>query len=193
MTNPVAQVFTQKEADFFNAEVRAKTEEHRKSLLTPRPKPQELPVMTYANCYEARDARHAFELQPDAEKNLADAHAEQFEISELIAAMEKILASNPTDAERRKLEGYEERKKPSLPGILDEYFHVDGNLDRCRADLAAVEAKLPRLEYEAARYLQVKKSLAPWPWVRINRERNAAFDRQEAVNGRRPVKRGVML
>ena len=131
--------------------------------------------------------------QPDAEKNLADAHEEQFELCELIRKMEAILASNPTEHERRKLEGYEERKKPSLPGFLDEYFHVDGNLDRCRADLAAVEAKLPRLEYEAARYLQVKKSLAPWPWIRINRERNAAFDRQEVVNGRRPLKRGVML
>jgi hypothetical protein len=192
MLNP-ATAFTEEQARPWNAEVRAGGEAHRKSLLTPRPKPQDLPLIVYANCYEARDARHAFEAQPDAEKNLADAHEEQFELCELIRKMEAILASNPTEHERRKLEGYEAKDTPSLPGILDTYHHVDGNLDRCRADLAAVEEKLPRLEYEAARYLQVKKSLAPWPWVRINRERNAAFDRQEIVNGRRPVKRGVML
>jgi hypothetical protein len=187
-----AHMFTPEQATAFNTEVRQKSEAHRASLTTPRPKPQDLPLIAYANCYEARDARHAFEEQPDAERNLAEAREEQFELCELIAGMEAILASNPTEHERRKLLGHEERKKPSLPGILDEYFHVDGNLDRCRADLAAVEAKLPRLEYEAARYLQVKKSLAPWSWVRINKERNAAFDRQEVLNGRRP-KRGVML
>ena len=170
-----ANIFTVEQADAFNAEVNSKLDKHRASLLTPRPKPQELPVITYANCYEARDARHAFEEQPDAEKNLADAHEEQFDLCELIRSMEAILASNPTEHERRKLEGYEAKDTPSLPGILDTYHHVDGNLDRCRADLASLEAKLPRLEYEAARYLQVKKSLAPWSWVRINRERNADF------------------
>jgi hypothetical protein len=159
-----ANIFTVEQADAFNKKVRAGGEAHRKSLLTPRPKPQDRPLTVYANCYEARDAKHTHEAQPDAEKNLADAHEEQFDLCQLIASMEAILASNPTEHERRKLEGYEDRKKPSLPGFLDEYFHVDGNLDRCRADLAAVEATLPRLEYEAARYLQVKKSLAPWPW-----------------------------
>ncbi len=182
-----ANIFTVEQADAFNKKVRAGGEAHRASLLTPRPKPQDLPLIVYTNCYEARDARHAFEEQPDAEKNLADAHEVQFEVSELISSMEMILSSNPSEQEKRKLLGYEQKKSPSLPGILDERFHVDGNLERCRADLAAVEAKLPRHEYEAARYLQVKKSLAPWPWVRINRERNAAFDRQEVVNGRRYV------
>jgi hypothetical protein len=188
-----AHMFTVEQATPFNTEVRQKMEAHRASLLTPRPKPQDLPLIVYANCYEARDAKHTHEAQPDAEKNLADAHEEQFELCELIRSMEAILASNPTEHERRKLEGYEERKKPSLPGFLDEYFHVDGNLDRCRVDLAAVESNLPRLEYEAARYAQVRASLAPWPWVRINRERNAVLDRQTIVNGSMPLKRGRPL
>jgi hypothetical protein len=188
-----ANIFTVEQADAFNAEVTAGMDAHRARLAAPRPKPQELPLITYANAYEACDARHAFEAQPDAERILADAHAEQFELCELIAAMEAVLASNPTEHERRKLEGYEERDSPSLPGILDTYHHVDGNLDRCRADLADLESKLPRHELRAAEYVRVKKSLAPWPWHRINRERNAALDRQVIVNGSLPQKRGRSL
>ena len=188
-----ANIFTVEQANAFNAEVRSKMEAHRVSLAAPRPKPQDLPLIVYANCYEARDARHTFEAQPDAEQILAVEHEEQFELCELIAAMEMVLNSNPTDHERRKLEGYEERDSPSLPGILDTYHHVDGNLDRCRADLAEVEARLPRLEARAAEYVRVRKSLAPWPWIRINRERNAELDRQIVVNGSMPLKRGRPL
>jgi hypothetical protein len=188
-----ANIFTVTQANAFNAEVRSKMESHRATLAAPRPKPQELPLITYANCYEAQVARYTFEEQPDAEKILAVEHEEQFSLCELIAAMERVLASNPTDHERRKLEGYEEKDMPSLPGILDTYHHVDGNLDKCRADLAEVEARLPRLELRAAEYVRVKKSLAPWPWPRINKERNAALDRQEVVNGRMPLKRGRPL
>src|SRR5580704_16199875 len=148
-----ANIFTVEQADAFNAEVRQKREAHRASLLTPRPKPQDLPLIVYQNADEARDARFAFELQPDAERTLADAHAEQFELCELIRSMEAILASNPTEHERRKLEGYDAKDVPSLPGILDTYHHVDGNLDIARADLADLESKLPRLQFEAARYL----------------------------------------
>jgi len=188
-----ANIFTVEQAKAFNAEVRKGQEAHRASLAAPRPRPQDLPPIVYQNADEARAARHTFEAQPDAEQILAVEHEEQFELCELIAAMERVLASNPTDHERRKLEGYEEKKKPSLPGIFDEYFHVDGNLDKCRADLAEVEARLPRLKARAAEYRRVKQSLAPWPWVRINRERNAALDRQVIVNGTMPLKRGVSL
>jgi len=186
-----ANIFTVEQADAFNAEVRTKTDAWRASLAAPRPKPQELPLITYANAYEACDARHAFEAQPDAERQLADAHETQFELCELIASMEAILASNPSEHEKRKLLGYEQKKSPSLPGILDEYFHVDGTLDRAHAKLAEVEKQLPRLEARAAEYRRVKQSLAPWSWFRINRERSAALDRQEVVNGRMPLKRGV--
>jgi hypothetical protein len=188
-----ANIFTEEQARAFNTEVRSKMEGHRVSLAAPRPKPQELPLTVYRNADEARDARFAFEEQPDAEQILAVEHAEQFELCELIAAMEGVLASNPTDHERRKLEGYEEKDTPSLPGILDTYHHVDGNLDRCRADLADLEARLPRLELRAAEYRRVKKSLAPWPWARINRERNAELDRQVVMNGSLPLKRGRPL
>ena len=188
-----ANIFTVEQADAFNAEVRTKTDAWRASLAAPRPKPQELPLITYANCYEARDARHAFELQPDAERILADAHETQFELCELIASMEAILASNPSEYERRKLEGYEEKDMPSLPGILDTHHHVPGTLDQARVKLTEIERQLPRLRADAARYAQVKASLAPWPWVRINRERNAALDRQAITNGKMPVKRGTPL
>jgi hypothetical protein len=186
-----ANMFTVEQANAFNTEVRAKMDKHRASLAAPRPKPPELPVITYANCYEACDARHAFESQPDAERQLADLHEAQFEVCELIASMEAVLASNPTGHEKRKLLGYEQKKSPSLPGMLDEYFHVDGTLDRARVRLAEVQSRLPRLEAHAAEYRRLKKSLAPWPWARINAERNNALDRQVIVNGAMPVKRGV--
>jgi hypothetical protein len=188
-----ANIFTVEQANAFNAEVRTKTEEHKARLTTPRPKPQDLPPIVYQDCYEAQAARHTFEAQPDAEQILAVEHEEQFSLCELIRSMEAILASNPTEHERRKLEGYEEKDSPSLPGILDTYHHVDGNLDRCRADLADLEARLPRLEARAAEYRRVKQSLAPWPWHRINRERNAQLDRQTIVNGGTVVKRGRSL
>jgi hypothetical protein len=188
-----ANIFTVEQATAFNTEVRQKSEAHRASLLTPRPKPQELPPIVYQDCYAAMEARHTFEAQPDAKQILAVGHEEQFELCELITAMEAVLASNPTDHERRKLEGYDEKDSPSLPGILDTYHHVDGNLDRCRADLAEVEARLPRLEARAAEYRRVKQSLAPWPWHRINKERNAQLDRQVIVNGSMPQRRGRPL
>jgi hypothetical protein len=188
-----ANIFTVEQANAFNAEVKAGMTRWRATLAAPRPKAQDLPPITYANCYEACDARHSFEEQPDAERQLAEAHEAQFELCELIAAMEAVLASNPTPHEKRKLLGYEQKKSPSLPGILDEYFHVDGTLDRARAKLAEIEARLPRLEAHAAQYRRVKQSLAPWPWVRINRERNAALDRQVVVSGSLPIKRGRTL
>jgi hypothetical protein len=188
-----ANIFTVEQANAFNAEVRTKTEEHKASLAAPRSKPQDLPLIDYQNVDEAMTARHTHELQPDAEQILAVEHEEQFQLCELIAAMERVLASNPTDHEKRKLLGYEQKKSPSLPGILDEYFHVDGNLDRCRADLADLEARLPRLEARAAEYRRVKQSLAPWPWHRINKERNEQLDRQVIVNGGTVVKRGRSL
>jgi hypothetical protein len=188
-----ANIFTVEQATAFNAAIEKERKVHRASLLTPSPKPQDLPLIVYANCYEARDARHAFELQPDAERQLADLHETQFELCELISSMEAILASNPTGHEKRKLLGYEQKKSPSLPGMLDEYFHVDGTLDRARVRLAEVEKQLRRLELRAAEYCRVKESLAPWPWPRINSERNAALDRQVVVNGQMPVKRGRSL
>jgi hypothetical protein len=186
-----ANMFNWEQATDFNTDIRQKMNEHRARLAAPRPKPQELPVITYANCYEACDARHAFEVQPDAEQILAVEHEEQFNLCQLIAAMERVLASNPTEHERRKLEGYEEKNSPSLPGILDTYHHVDGNLDIARADLAEVEARLPRLEARAAEYVRVKKSLAPWPWNVINRLRNEDLDRQAITNGKMPQRRGT--
>jgi hypothetical protein len=188
-----ANMFTVEQASAFNADVRTKTDAWRASLATPRPKPQELPLIVYQDCHEAMNARHSFEAQPDAERQLAEVHEAQFELCELISAMEMVINSNPTEHERRKLIGYEQKKSPSLPGILDEYFHVDGTLDRARARLAEVEKQLPRLEARAAEYVRVKKSLAPWPWPRINKERNAALDRQVIVNGTMPVKRGRPL
>jgi hypothetical protein len=188
-----ANIFTVEQATAFNTEVRQKMDDHRASLAAPRPKPQDLPLIVYRDCYEAQAARHTFEAQPDAEQILAVEHEEQFSLCELIRSMEAILASNPTEHERRKLEGYEEKDSPSLPGILDTYHHVDGNLDKCRADLADLEARLPRLEARAAEYRRVKQSLAPWPWHRINRERNAQLDRQVIVNGGTVVKRGRSL
>jgi hypothetical protein len=185
-----ANIFTVEQADAFNAEVNTKVNDWRASLAAPRPRSQDLPPIVYRDCYEAQAARYTFEEQPDAEQILAVEHEEQFSLCELIAAMERVLASNPTDHERRKLEGYEEKDSPSLPGILDTYHHVDGNLDKCRADLADLEARLPRLEARAAEYRRVKQSLAPWPWSRINRERNAQLDRQVIVNGGTVVKRG---
>jgi hypothetical protein len=187
-----AQYFTQDDVTRERDLIQKSLADHQARLATLRPS-KPMPPIVFADCYEARDARKAFEAQPDAERNLAEAHEEQFELCELIAAMERVLASNPTDHEKRKLLGYEEKVKPSLPGILDTYFHVDGNIDRARTKLAEIERRLPRLEAEAARYAQVKAALAPWPWSRISRERSAVLKRQLIVNGEMPVKRGALL
>jgi hypothetical protein len=161
----------------------------RESLVAPRTPAPPRPV-TYADWSEAQRARVEFELQPDMEQKLAATHEAQFELCQIIDAMLGILASNPTEHEKRKILGFQDKKRPSIPGMADEYFHVEGNLEKRRAELARLEENLPRLQAEAARYVQIKKSLEPWPWHRINRERNDELDRQEIANGRMPHKRG---
>ncbi len=64
-----SQYFTEAEVKRLNDYIQAHLREREKRLEAKRPaKPLE--PITYRDCYEARDARAAFELQPDAEKNL---------------------------------------------------------------------------------------------------------------------------
>ncbi len=100
------------------------------------------------------------------------------------------MTRSDADDARRKIFGYELRQR-SVPGMLDSFIHVDGELQKCRERLQEIECQLPRLKAEAARYANVKASLAPWPWIRINRERNAELDQQEVLHGRLPQRRGI--
>lgn len=161
---------------------------------------QTLPLkpIIYATADEARDARFNFEAQPDHEQQLAsvlDDLNELYQLEEELLDIVKVKISRMTlnDAAhaRRKILGYEETRKPSLPGILDEKYHVPGTLDRTRDKIAAIEAMLPRLRTKAAQYAHIKKSLAPWPWFRINRERTAEVEMNLVMNGERVQRRGL--
>ena len=184
----------------FNAKEVAATNLERQKKLDAQAKeaPKPLEPIVYANADEARAARLTFEVQPDAEKILAlvyEDQNEQFEIeTQLLAILEhgikKMSKSEATHA-RKKILGYEEKVKPSLPGVLDTSVHVPGSLEKCREKLADIESRLPRLQAEAARYANMKASLAPWPWARINRIRNEELDQEQILNGKLPHPRGA--
>jgi hypothetical protein len=87
----------------------------------------------------------------------------------------------------RKIFGHDEKHKPSLSGVLDTKFHVPGTIELCRERIAAIERQLPVLKRRAAIYLNLKQSLAAWPWALINRERNARVDRDAIASGHLPA------
>jgi len=188
MTTPhPAHMFTQEQATEFNRQVRANLEKIRASAVTPRPATQpDLPPITDWN--EARQARIQFELMGDATAALESAHQEQFHLCQMIAELEAILADNPTDEEKRAILGWDEKVRPSLPGVLDTKVHIEGSLEKTKAKLAQVECELPLLENKAARYEQLRKQLEPWPTWRIDRLRNAENERRLIAHGK-PVQR----
>jgi hypothetical protein len=98
----------------------------------------------------------------------------------------KILSSDPTDYEKRKILGYEERHRPSVPGVLDTKFHVDGSLEKCRAKIADLEKKIPRLKIVVEDYVHVKASFKPWPRHLINKLKTEELDRQLIAGGKLP-------
>jgi hypothetical protein len=153
--------------------------------------------LVYKDAEEARFARHDFEAQPDHEQQLASVFEELNELFEMEAELLEIvndkipqMSRNDAAHARRKILGYEEKRKPSLPGMLDEKYHVPGTLDRTRDKIAAIEGMLPRLRVKAAQYIHVRESLKPWPWSRINRERTAELEMNLVMNGDRVQRRG---
>jgi hypothetical protein len=190
-----AHYITEAEVQRVNDYIQQHLAERKARLEAPRTLKPLAPTV-YADCYAARDARLDHDTQPNAEKKLDAVYEYQNELFELEAAMLHILkndlphmSKDDADHAKRKLLGYEVKSR-SVPGELDKKVHVAGELEKCREKLAEVEEQLPRLKIEAARYAQVRESLKPWPWVRINRERNAALDTQSILNGRLPSPRG---
>jgi hypothetical protein len=192
-TFPIANLlgkFDAKEVAAINLERQKRLDARTKEA----PKPLELIV--YANADEARAARLNFEVQPDAEDILRVEYAEQNELFEietqLLAILEHgVRKMSKLDAEhaKKKILGYDTKER-ELPGVLTTKVHVPGSLERVREKLADIESRLPRLQAEAARYANMKASLAPWPWVRINRERNNELDQEQILNGKMPHPRG---
>jgi hypothetical protein len=185
-----AHVFTEEAGRAFLKEVTAtakKLTAGRDKPPSPRPlKP--LPEIT--DPYEAREARLRLESMGDATKALAAAHETQFDLCERIRGCEEILATNPTEQQKRDILGYEIKATPSLPGIPDSKVHVEGSLERLRAELARVESELPRFEQKAARYEQLKQQLAPWPTWKIDRIRNTDVERNNIAKGKPVQRRG---
>lgn len=187
--------FNAKEVAGINLERQKRLDARNKARATEALKPLE-PIV-FDNADEARAARLTFDVQPDAEKILADVYEEQNELFEIETQMLAILehgvkemSKSDADHARRKLLGYEEKVKPSLPGVVDTQVHVPGSLEKVREKLADIEHRLPRLQAEAARYANMKASLAPWPWARINRIRNEELDQEQILNGKLPHPRG---
>jgi len=188
-TNPVARVFTEEQSRAWLAEQRRLGDERRaRSASQPAPKPQPLPEITDWN--EARQARLQFELMRDETAALADANETQFHLCEQLRELEAILADNPTEQERRNIEGYRIKVTPSLPGVADTFTHVDGTLEKTKAKLAAVERELPLLQAKAERYEQLRQQLAVWPWHRINDLQNREAERSLISRGKPVQKRG---
>ena len=196
MTTPHT-VFTLEQSQRWLAEQRRLGDERRaklKELESAPPKP--LKPIEYADADAACAARLNFEVQPDEEKNLSDAYEALFHEHTLESEILKIVATFPTmdrqerDHFTRKIFGHEEKHK-SLPGLLDTYFHVAGTLELCRERIAAIERGLPVLKRRTEIYLNLKNSFKPWPWARINRERNARINRDAIANGHLPEQRGL--
>jgi len=183
----------------FNAKEVAAANLERQKRLDARSKeaPKPLELIAFANAYEALAARLTFDVQPDAEKILASVYEDQNELFEIETQMLAILehgvkkmSKSEADHARKKILGYDTKELPSLPGVADTRVHIPGSLEKVREKLADIESRLPRLQYEAAVYANTKKSLAPWPWFRINRVLNDELDQQEILNGRLPHPRG---
>jgi cob(I)alamin adenosyltransferase len=192
-----AHMFTEPQAQAFNREVTKQLDERRARAKARETQPQKpLELIVFADADEARAARLVFDAQPDAEKILASVYEEQNELftleTELLAILEhgvRKMSKSDADHARRKILGYE-TKEPSLPGVLDTKVHVPGSLEKVREKLTDIERRLPRLQHEAAVYANTKKSLAPWPWSKINRLRNDELDQEQIMNGKLPHPRG---
>jgi hypothetical protein len=193
-----AHMFTEPQAQAFNREVTKQLDERRARAKARETQPQRpLNLLVFADADEARAARQVFDVQPDAEKILASVYEdqnEQFEIeTQLLAILEhgihKMSKQDRAEA-KRKILGYEVKSGASLPGVLDTKVHVPGSLEKVREKLLDIERRLPRLQYEATVYANMKASLAPWPWSKINRLRNDELDQEQIMNGRSPHPRG---
>jgi hypothetical protein len=147
----------------------------------------EFAPITYADADEESRELASFQLQPDAEAKLRDHCERLFELQEREAAMLEVLKT-ATEEERRTLLGYETKVLPSLPGIADSYTHVPGNLETVRAKIADLEAQLPRLKFEAAKYAHIRASFRH-PAV-IARERSERLTRSMIVAGKTVQRRG---
>ncbi|MGO9649688.1 MAG: hypothetical protein ACLPOO_16730 [Terriglobales bacterium] len=181
-----AHMFTESQASAFNAEIKtvldARAKRHAEAAARPKPKRQPI---TYTGWFDAKTALDRFEMIPDPQKKLDEVHGELNDQYLLEEELCRILASDPTDYEKRKILGWEEKHK-SVPGFLDSYFHVDGSLEKCRAKIADLEKKIPRLKIVVEDYVHVKESFKAWPRPLINKLKTEELDRQLIAGGKLP-------
>jgi hypothetical protein len=169
------------------AKMRARDLERRARKIPPK-----FTVVELKTAREAREYRLNMEMKwrTNPHQILAEAHTEQFELSQKITSLEAISKKYPNDTEvQRRVHGYEDKVKPSLPGRLDEYFHVDGLLQRAKDRLADVEKTFEFLEIQVARFDADMSALTLWPSHRIVQELNLVNDEAILLNGGNPQRR----
>lgn len=180
-----AHMFTEGQASAFNAEIKRVLDARLKRQKEVASKPRKREPIVYSNWFDAEVALDRFEMIPDPQKKLDEAHGELNDQYLLEEELCRILASDPTDQEKMKILGYEQKRR-SLPGVLDTTFHVDGSLEKCRAKIADLEKKIPRLKVVVEDYLHVKASFKSWPRFVINRLKTDDLDRQLIAGGKLP-------
>jgi hypothetical protein len=181
-----AHMFTEGQASAFNAGIKAVLDARLKRQQQAAAKPRKREPIVYSNWFDAETALDRFEMIDDPQKKLDEVHDDlntQYLLEEELC---RILASNPTDQEKMKILGYEQKRRPSLPGILDTTFHIDGSLEKCRARIADLEKRVPRLKVVVEEYLHVKESFKAWPRFVINRLKTESLDRQLIAGGKLP-------
>lgn len=142
------------------------------------------------NADEARELRLQLVDRRNPHEILSELHDEQFRLSQQITDLEAILKDNPTEQERRDIEGYQTKVLPSLPGIADTYVHVPGSLERATEKVSQIERDIPRVTALAADYDALVEAVKDWPWARINEERNKENERRLISKGKPVQKRG---
>ncbi len=154
-----------------------------------RPKPFTIPITTVD---EARQWSLWVESQvPSPLDNLRNCDEGIADLTNRIDLAEEVLKT-ATCGERRTLCGYDEKARPSLPGIADSYIHVPGTIERLKDRRAELERVRPLIERKAEKFKAVLKALEGWPHHRIARIRNSELERRWIVRGVPVQRRGVL-
>jgi hypothetical protein len=157
----------------------------RAKLPQPAPKPVVIKVDTVEDAIQWTGWVESQE--PNPVQNLANVDEQIFDLSQRIEAIEKLLPV-ATPQELREINGWDEKVRPSLPGIADTYVHIPGSLERLQTKRADLEKIRPLIVGKAERFRAVVEALKPWPRHRINEIRNREVERALVAKGK-PIQR----
>ena len=156
-----------------------------------RPQPAPTPVVVKIdNVDEAIRQRAWVESQsPSPVDNLRDCDEQIADLTNRIDAAEALLPS-ATEEEKQLLCGHREKRRPSLPGVADDYIHVPGTLERLQSRRAELERVRPLIARKAENFLAVVEGLKDWPSHRIAAIRNSEVERRLIAQGKPIQRRG---